>query len=170
MRPPDAGKAYAGSVKLSPGPYELAVSAPAEWWQIVAALGPLAVLAGAILAAFIGWRTLRQKAVADAQALTQKTRADDRAEWWTRTQWALDKALEADEDAKALGLASLAVLARSDLARGEELELLDIAWQSVTEANGDDGTWGEEVEAVDSEEAIGDNGTTSTDSTEEGKS
>lgn len=170
MRLPDAGKAYAGSVKLSPGPYELAVSAPAEWWQIVAALGPLAVLAGAILAAFIGWRTLRQKAVADAQALTQKTRADDRAEWWKRTQWALDKALEADEDAKALGLASLAVLARSDLARGEELELLDIAWQSVTEANGDDGTWGEEVEAVDSEEAIGDNGTTSTDSTEEGKS
>jgi hypothetical protein len=157
-------------VKLSPGPYELTVSAPAEWWQIVAALGPLAVLAGAILAAFIGWRTLRQKAVADAQALTQKTRADDRAEWWKRTQWALDKALEADEDAKALGLASLAVLARSDLARGEELELLDIAWQSVTEANGDDGTWGEEVEAVDSEEAIGDNGTPSTDSTEEGKS
>jgi hypothetical protein len=157
-------------VKLSPGPYELAVSAPAEWWQIVAALGPLAVLAGAILAAFIGWRTLRQKAVADAQALTQKTRSDDRAEWWKRTQWALDKALEADEDAKALGLASLAVLARSDLARGEELELLDIAWQSVTEANGDDGTWGEEVEAVDSEEAIGDNGTTGTDSTEEGKS
>ncbi|MDQ0075780.1 hypothetical protein [Arthrobacter oryzae] len=157
-------------MKLSPGPFELAVSAPAEWWQIVAALGPLAVLAGAVLAAFIGWRTLRQKAVADAQALTQRTRADDRAEWWKRTQWALDKALEADADAKALGLASLAVLARSDLAREEELELLDIAWQSVTEANGDGGTWDGEVEAVDSEEPIGDNGTTSTDSTEEGKS
>ena len=154
---------------LSLGPFELAVAAPAEWWQIVAALGPLAVLAGAVLAAVIGWRTLRQKAVADAEALTQRTRADDRAEWWKRTQWALDKALDADGDAKALGLASLAVLAGSDLAREEELELLDIAWQSVTEANGDDGTWDEDVAAVDSEEPIGDNGTTSIDGTEEGK-
>jgi hypothetical protein len=154
---------------LSVVPLEVAVATSAEWWQIVAALGPLAVLAGAVLAAFIGWRTLRQKAAADAQALTQRTRADDRAEWWKRTQWALDKALDADEDAKALGLASLAVLARSDLAREEELELLDIAWQSVTEANGDDGTWGAEVEPVDSAENIRDNETTSTDGTEEGK-
>lgn len=128
-------------------------------------------MAGAVLAAFVGWRTLRQKAVADAQALRQRTRADDRAEWWKRTQWALDKALEADEDAKAIGLASLAVLARSDLAREEELELLDIAWQSVTEANGEGGTWDEEVEvdAVDSGEPIGDNGTMSRDRTEEGR-
>jgi hypothetical protein len=154
---------------LFPAPFEAALSAPAEWWQIVAALGPLAVLAGAVLAAFIGWRTLRQKAVADAQALRQRTRADDRAEWWKRTQWALDKALEEDEDAKAIGLASLAVLARSDLAREEELELLDIAWQSVTEANGDGGPWDEDVDAVDSGEPIGDNGTTSTDRTEEGR-
>lgn len=155
-------------MKLSPVPFELPVANPAEWWQIVAALGPLAVLAGAALAAFIGWRTLRQKAAADALALKQRTRADDRAEWWKRAQWALDKALEADEDAKALGLASLAVLARSDLAREEELELLDIAWQSVSEANGDGGTWDEEVEAVDSVENIGDNGTTSTGRPEEG--
>ncbi|WLQ06100.1 hypothetical protein [Arthrobacter oryzae] len=47
-------------MKFSPAPLEAALSAPAEWWQIVAALGPLAVLAGAVLAAFIGWRTLRQ--------------------------------------------------------------------------------------------------------------
>jgi hypothetical protein len=155
-------------VNPSPAPLGLAVSNPAEWWQIVAALGPLAVLAGAVLAAFIGWRTLRQKAVADALALTQRTRADDRAEWWKRAQWALDKALDAEEDAKALGLASLAVLARSDLAREEELELLDIAWQSVSEANGDDRPWDDEPAAVDSDENIGDNETTSTDRTEEG--
>lgn len=153
---------------MSPAPFEAALSAPAEWWQIVAALGPLAVLAGAVLAAFIGWRTLRQKAVADAQALKQRTRADDRAEWWKRTQWALDKALDADEDAKAIGLASLAVLARSDLAREEELELLDIAWQSVMEANGYDGPWDEDIDAVDSGEPIGDNGTTRIDQSEEG--
>lgn len=156
-------------MKLSPAPLEVAVSAPAEWWEIVAALGPLAVLAGAVLAAFIGWRTLRQKAAADAQALIQKTRADDRAEWWKRTQWALDKALAADGDAQALGLASLAVLARSDLAREEELELLDIAWQSVADADGDGAGWDEEADAVDSEEPIGENGSTGTRRTEEGR-
>lgn len=68
----------------------------------------------------MAWRTLRQKAV-----------ADDRAEWWKRTQWALDRALNEYGDSKALGLAALDVLARSELARNEELELLDIAWESV---------------------------------------
>jgi len=71
----------------------------------------------------MAWRTLRQKAV-----------ADDRAEWWKRTQWALDRALDEDGDSKALGLAALDVLARSELARNEELELLDIAWESVNGA------------------------------------
>ena len=68
----------------------------------------------------MAWQTLRQRAI-----------ADDRAEWWKRTQWALDSALDRDEDTKALGLAALEVLARSELARNEELELLDIAWKSV---------------------------------------
>ena len=68
----------------------------------------------------MAWRTLRQKAI-----------ADDRAEWWKRTECALDRALEEDGDIKALGLAALDVLARSELARDEELELLDIAWKSV---------------------------------------
>jgi hypothetical protein len=43
-----------------------AQSGPAEWWQVLAALGPLAILAGAALAAVIGWRTLRQRTDADA--------------------------------------------------------------------------------------------------------
>lgn len=68
----------------------------------------------------MAWQTLRQKAI-----------SDDRAEWWKRTQWALERALDEDEDIKALGLAALDVLAGSELARNEELELLDIAWKSV---------------------------------------
>ena len=115
---------------------------PAEWWQVVAAFGPLAVLLAAAIGAVISWRTLRQRTIADrealdqrrsadANALEQKTDADSRAEWWRRTQWALDRALDDDADVKALGLATLDVLARSKLARTEELELLDIAWKSV---------------------------------------
>lgn len=83
----------------------------------------------------MAWRTLRQKAV-----------ADDRAEWWKRTQWALDRALDEDRDSKALGLAALDVLARSELARNEELELLDIAWESVNGAEESTGS-GQHVSA-----------------------
>jgi hypothetical protein len=111
-----------------------AVSAHADWWEVLAALGPLAVLVAAVIGAAISWRALRQRTIADAHALQQKSDADDRAEWWKRTQWALDRALREDQGSKALGLATLAVLAQSGLARDEELELLDIAWQSVEEA------------------------------------
>lgn len=117
----------------SPTPFP-AASAHAAWWEVVAALGPLAVLVAAVIGAAISWRALRQRTIADAHALQQKSDADDRAEWWKRTQWALDRALREDQGSKALGLATLAVLAQSGLARDEELELLDIAWQSVEEA------------------------------------
>ncbi len=105
----------------TPVPVEVFLhSSPAEWWQIVAALAPVAVLVAAAVGAFMAWQTLRQRAI-----------ADDRAEWWKRTQWALDNALDQDDDTRALGLAALEVLAGSELARNEELELLDIAWKSV---------------------------------------
>jgi hypothetical protein len=164
----------------SPGPvHVLGDTGAAEWWQVLAALGPLAVLLGAILAALIGWNTLRQRTTADAlaqkreadtNALKQKTDADSRAEWWKRTQWALDQALAKDKNTKALGLATLAVLTRSELARTEELELLDIAWQAV---NGEDDSDDEHEPAddagfMDSDDNISDNGTTSGDS-EEGR-
>ncbi len=144
--------------------------------MVLAGLGPLAVLIAALLAFYINWRTLKQrtaadataleqKRAADAQALLQKTEADSRAEWWRRTQWALDRALDQDEGTKALGLATLEVLARSELARTEELELFDIAWKSVWgDENGDDDGQdvdsGQEEPFVDSGGNIGENGTT----------
>jgi hypothetical protein len=99
----------------------------------------------------MAWQTLRQKAI-----------ADDRAEWWKRTQWALDRALDEDEDIKALGLAALDVLARSELARNEELELLDIAWKSVNgfEENTDSGqpvAPAASADSVESGDNVGDN-------------
>lgn len=144
----------------SPSPVHVIVdSGAAEWWQILAALGPLAILLGALLAAFIGWNTLRQRTIADS-----------RAEWWKRTQWALDQALAKDKDTKALGLATLAVLTRSELARKEELELLDIAWKSVngTAESDDEKEPADDSGVMDSADNISDNGTTSGQS-EEGK-
>lgn len=125
----------------TPAPAQLA-AAPLEWWQNVALFSPAAVLLAALLAALINWRILRQRTKADNRALEQrreadrnaldqKTIADSRAEWWKRAQWALERALSDDEDTRALGLATLEVLARSELAHKEELELFDIAWEVV---------------------------------------
>ena len=101
----------------SPTPIEVFVhTGPAEWWQIVAALGPLAVLLGALVAGIIGWRTLKQKA-----------EADNRAEWWKRTQWALDAVYSGDRKRGAIGLKVLTVLGESELAGDGELAVLEAA-------------------------------------------
>ena len=89
---------------------------PAEWWQILAALGPLAVLLGALIAGVIGWRTLKQKA-----------EADNRAEWWKRTQWALDAVYSGDKKRGTIGLKVLKVLGESELAGEGELAVLEAA-------------------------------------------
>ena len=148
----------------SPGPVDVVVhSGPADWWVILTGLGPLAVLVAALLAFYINWRTLKQRTAADktaleqrrdadANALAQKTATDSRAEWWRRTQWALDRALDEDEGTKALGLARVVVLAHSDLARMEELVLFDIACTSVSppDENDDDGGNGQPEEQTPS--------------------
>lgn len=89
---------------------------PAEWWQVLAALGPLAVLLGALVAGVIGWRTLQQKA-----------EADNRAEWWKRTQWALDAVYSGDKKRGTIGLKVLKVLGESELAGDGELAVLEAA-------------------------------------------
>ncbi|MCB5290676.1 hypothetical protein BJQ90_00090 [Arthrobacter sp. SO3] len=89
---------------------------PAEGWQILAALGPLAVLLGALVAGVIGWRTLKQKA-----------EADNRAEWWKRTQWALDAVYSGDKKRGTIGLKVLKVLGESELAGAGELAVLQAA-------------------------------------------
>lgn len=101
---------------------------PAEWWQVLAALGPLAVLLAAVIGAVVSLRTLRHRAIADSATLSQQREADNRSEWWSRTQWALDSSLSADPRRAELGLGVLAVLADSRLASPEELEIITVAW------------------------------------------
>jgi hypothetical protein len=103
----------------TPTPVDVFVhTGPAEWWQILAALGPLAVLLGAGIAGYVGWRTLKQKAA-----------ADNRAEWWRRTQWALDAVYSGDKKRGTVGLKILRVLGESDLAGPGELAVLEAAWE-----------------------------------------
>lgn len=140
-------------------------------WEIVAALGPLAVLAGAVVTLVIGLRSVRQQrinaeqqsrdngvaldlqrtnaekqsqqnqAALDLQrvnaekqfvqsqaALAERRRADDRAEWWKRVQWALDAVLSGVARRENLGFKMLDQLTKSGSAGEEDLGLLDPAW------------------------------------------
>ena len=113
----------------SPAPVTVVQTGPAEWWQVLAALGPLAVLLAAVIGAVISLRSLQQRAAADTAALAQQREADNRSEWWHRAQWALDSSLSADPRRAELGLGVLAVLADSALASPEELEIITVAWE-----------------------------------------
>lgn len=114
-------------------------SSPAQWWEVLGALGPLAVLLAAAAAAVVGALTLRQRTRADALTLAQTRLANDRSEWWTRAAWALDRALDDRPSIKALGLSTLEVLARSPLAHAQELELFDVAWAAMPSPSGSAG-------------------------------
>ncbi|MFH5879843.1 hypothetical protein [Arthrobacter sp. NA-172] len=108
----------------SPIPVTL-VTPPAEWWQILGALSPLAVLVAAIVAAVVGLLSLRQKA-----------RADDRSEWWRRAQWALDASLSRSRSEAEMGQRAIGLLGRSELASPEELALLKVGTEDALEAAG----------------------------------
>lgn len=87
----------------TPSPIDVFIhSAPAADWQVWAAFAPLiaAVVAGLIAAA----------------ALMQKRRADNRAEWWRRAQWALDASLSKESSKSELGQKAIEFLAKSRLA------------------------------------------------------
>jgi hypothetical protein len=99
-------------------------ASPAQWWELVAALSPAAILLAGVLAGIVGLLTLRQKSLADR-----------RAEWWRRAQWALDASLSDSAARAAMGVNVLEVLAVSDLATDDELEILDIAWQQRIRAD-----------------------------------
>lgn len=85
-----------------------------EWLQYVAAFAPLSTLAAAVIAGWIAWRTL-----------AQRREADRRDQWWQRTQWAIDLAMERDFSRSVVGLITLKHLAESDLCTAEDYEMLD---------------------------------------------
>lgn len=96
-----------------------------QWWEIVAALAPVGTLAAAVVAAIVGLSTIRQR-----------SHSDRRAEFWRRTEWALEASVSPDPQLAAMGTMVLASLARSDLiASDEELQLLDAVWiEPIAEA------------------------------------
>ena len=88
-----------------------AVAADPDWLRYAAAFAPLLA---AVIAAWIAWRTL-----------AQRRQADRRDQWWKRTQWAIDLAMDRDFSRAIVGLVALKHLAASDLCTDEDYELLD---------------------------------------------
>ncbi len=110
---------------MTPSQSSVLQAPPADWWQVLAALSPLAILIAGVAAAVVGLLTLRQR-----------SRADARAQWWSRTQWALDSALSHDRKQAEMGLRVMKVLAASELARSEEIEILTVAWEGPLDSAG----------------------------------
>jgi hypothetical protein len=88
-----------------------AVAADPDWLRYAAAFAPLLA---AVIAAWIAWRTL-----------AQRRHADRRDQWWKRTQWAIDLAMDRDFSRAIVGLVALKHLAASDLCTVEDYEMLD---------------------------------------------
>ena len=134
----------------TPSPATLTLqTGPAEWWEVLAGLSPVAVLLAAIVAAIIGLLTLKQR-----------SQADMRSEWWVRAQWALDASLSDNPKRAEVGLNIMSVLAASQLAQREEIEILSAAWEEPLESAEQslDGS-----PEVDYESEHGDNGDTNHD-------
>ena len=56
--------------------------------------------------------------------MRQKSRADRRAEWWRRAQWAIDYATSDREETVQAGLISMTHLIDSTLATDEDIRLV----------------------------------------------
>ncbi|MDO5863454.1 MULTISPECIES: hypothetical protein [Paenarthrobacter] len=105
----------------SPSPIDVFVhKAPAADWEVWAAFAPLIA---ANIAALIAGSTLWQKG-----------RADNRAEWWRRAQWALDASMSDEPKRAEMGQQAINFLGSSKLATPEDGVLLKIGTEDALEA------------------------------------
>jgi hypothetical protein len=105
----------------SPSPLDVFVhAAPAADWQVWAAFAPVIA---AVLAALIAFFTL-----------WQRRRADNRAEWWRRAQWALDASMSDEPKRAEMGQQAINLLGRSKLATPDDGVLLKIGTEDPLEA------------------------------------
>jgi hypothetical protein len=91
-----------------------------EWAQWVGALGPAVTLVAAAVAGWLAYASL-----------IQRRRADAKAEWWRRTQWAFEQILADDFSRQDVGTAALVLLQGSELATKEDFALLVAGWDAV---------------------------------------
>lgn len=118
------------------GPIVILQSGPPEWWEILGAFGPLAVLLSAGVAGFFAWKSLRQTATvqgdnAKAAAIVhaENVQAELRSQWWSRVQWALDASLSSDPARQKAGNDMIRAFLTEDRVPNSDIEALDAAWE-----------------------------------------
>ena len=77
-------------------------------------------------------------------AVTQKSRADRRDQWWKRAQWAIEQTFNDGEEQQALGFRVLQVLGESKLAAPEEIQILESLTTREIEPLAPDGEQGDD--------------------------
>lgn len=89
---------------------------PAEWWQVAAALTPLAT---SLVLLFV---------VVTLGRLTTATAVSSRrAESWTRAEWAMEMALDDKPERRKVGLAVLDQLSTDRLVGNEDAQIVALA-------------------------------------------
>lgn len=106
---------------------EDAGSQNAQWWEILAALGPVLLFLSALVAAYVAWKSLKQQKLNEA-----------RSEWWRRAQWALGASVSTDSRMMTYGIEILDELASSELTTEEDERLLDAVWSGTDTEMSDD--------------------------------
>jgi hypothetical protein len=101
----------------------------------ISKLGPIATALAAVVALIVG-----------IIAVTQKSKADRRDQWWKRAQWAMEQTFKDNEEQQALGFRVLQVLGDSKLAADEELLLLESLTTREIEPLAPDGEQGDDGE------------------------
>lgn len=129
------------SLPPEPAPIIVQSGGEPQWWEIVGALAPLAILLAAVITGVVGWlsfrqsqRALEQEIQDDRLNFEQKALADQKNQWWERVQWALDSAFSGDGNRKAAGMAMIRVLSEPEWLTKEEILLLDAAWREVLDS------------------------------------
>jgi hypothetical protein len=84
--------------------------------------GALATALAAAVAFAVGVATVRQK-----------SKADRRAEWWRRAQWAIDYATSDRDETVEAGLISMTHLIESTLAADEDIRLMRDLGRNIAE-------------------------------------
>jgi hypothetical protein len=96
--------------------------------------GGVAAVIAALIAFLAARQSAREAGRQEEQNRQQRTRADRKAQWWARAQWALDLTVSGDTDKATIGHRVLSSLAESEWADEHEADVIAAATIEALEA------------------------------------
>ena len=105
-------------------------------WAQSAGFGGTAAVVAAVIAFKAATRVASAARTTASEDRAQRERAERKAQWWQRAQWALDLTLSSDTETRTVGFKVLEALADSEWAEEHEADIIAAATERVL---GDDG-------------------------------